>query len=185
MEEQELLRLFEARDEKALAGAQAQYGSLLRTVGKRILGSAEDAEECLNDTLLAAWRQIPPDRPRSFPAYLCKIARNTALRMRRDQTAEKRGGGELPLLLDELEGCLPGGDTPEAVLEEKLLREAISAFLASLSRRDRGVFLCRYFYGEQTASIAARYGEQEANILLILSRTRRKLKTYLKKEHFI
>lgn len=49
---------------------------------------------------------------------------------------------------------------------------------------DRNVFLRRYFFTEPVAEIARRYGLTENNVMVILSRTRKKLKKHLIKEGF-
>ena len=70
-------------------------------------------------------------------------------------------------------------------LELEELKTAIAAFLQELPERDRNIFLRRYFYLEDTAAIARRYVLRQANVRLILSRTRQKLKDFLQKEGLV
>ena len=106
MDDKQIIELFMARSENAIDEAAKKYGSYLRTVALRILGSEYDAEECLNDAYHAAWNTIPPSNPRHLAAFLGKITRNIALARFEKNTAEKRGGGEGTLVLDELAECI-------------------------------------------------------------------------------
>ena len=54
MDDKELIRLYQARDERAITESEQKYGSFLRRIALNLLGSPEDAEECVNDALLAA-----------------------------------------------------------------------------------------------------------------------------------
>lgn len=111
-EDSTILSLFEARCEDAVAECERKYGGYCKAIALRILGNGEDAEECVNDTLLAAWNSIPPAKPVCFRLYLAKLARNAALHRYEKRAAEKRGGGELPAVLEELAECLSGGELP-------------------------------------------------------------------------
>ena len=73
--DEDILTLYNRRDEQAIAATQSKYGSYCRAVPDRILRVREDAEECVNDTWLRAWNHIPPDCPRSMAAYLGTIVR--------------------------------------------------------------------------------------------------------------
>ena len=55
MHDGEILALFAARDERALRAVQEKYGGLCRSIAMQILNNAEDAEECMNDTLYQTW----------------------------------------------------------------------------------------------------------------------------------
>lgn len=184
MEDNELLRLYLTRNELAIEATEAAYGAYCHAIACRILGSEEDAEETVNDTWLRAWNSIPPQQPRSFRAYLAKLTRNLAFDRCRRQTAEKRGGSGLCAALDELDQCLSSGETAESALDAKELRASIERFLDTLSSREEEIFLRRYFYIEEIADIGPRLGLKESNVLTILSRTRKKLKTHLTKEGY-
>ena len=115
MEDNQIIELFFRRDETALTHTKERYGSRLRALAFRILGSNEDAEECENDTYLKAWESIPPQNPRYFFAYLAKICRNTALHRAEKANAQKRNAVVVELT-NELAECLPDdrslNDTP-------------------------------------------------------------------------
>ena len=185
MDDGEILELFRARNTDAIAESQKKYGSRCHTLAQNLLGSAQDAEEAVNDALNAAWDAIPPASPRSLGAFLGKITRNLALKRLRDANAKKRGGGILPAPLEELEACVPGGARVEEAVEARELSQAVNAFLDALPRDDRRIFLRRYWYFDQVKAIAARFGFSESKVKMTLKRRRDQLAAQLKKEGYI
>ena len=185
MNDIEIIQLLESREEWAVAELEASYGAYCKSIALRMTGNQEDAAEILNDLWLRVWESVPPRKPQSLQHYLAKLTRNIALdRLRREQ-AEKRGGGELPLVLEELEACIPDRATPESTLSATELGEAVERFLDTQSARARDVFLRRYYFAESVSEIAARYQMRESNVRLILSRTRARLKHYLKQGGYL
>ena len=179
MDDKRIIELFFARDEKALKECEQIYGRYCEAIAKKLLGNDEDAEEVLNDTLLRAWNSIPPERPVSLKGYLASLCRNLALNRRKARKTLKRG--EPDLVLDELAECLPDPSSDDPA-ESFTLREAIVAFLRSLEKRDRVIFLQRYFYNCSIARIAKLHGMKESAVTMLLFRTRLKLKDKLTKE---
>ena len=178
MDDRKIIELFFARDEKGLRESETAYGRYCRAIAKNILASDEDADEVFNDTLLRAWNTIPPEEPKSLKVYLGTIARNLSLDRYRKMTAEKRGGCEVSLCLEEAEEFL--ADMSEEYEKGELSR-LLNDFLHSLPERECDIFVRRYFYCDSTSDIARRFALKEANVLVILSRTRNKLKNKLKK----
>ena len=184
MEDQEILELYFARDEQAIAETDRKYGSYCYSVANRILCSKEDSEETVSDTYLRAWNAIPPQRPTFLKLFLAKITRNLAFTRWRKLSATKRGGGATELVLEELSECIPGPERVDDQLNAWELAKTIRSFLNSLSRREQDIFLQRYFYAEDADTIAQCYGMKRQNVNLILSRTRAKLKSYLMQEGY-
>jgi len=180
VDDQAIIALFWARDEMAIGETKAKYGRLCRGIARNILGNEEDAEECENDTYLKTWQAIPPQRPAVLPAYLGRIARNIALNRWKAGRADKRGGGEVPLSLDELGDCVSGREDPD--LDEGEVLAAIERFLDSLEQADRLVFLLRYWQLEPVAAIARRMAWSESKVTSRLFRLRKRLKSQLEKE---
>jgi RNA polymerase sigma-70 factor (ECF subfamily) len=147
-----------------------------------ILQSNEDAEECVNDTYLKTWDAIPPQRPTVFSAFLGKITRNLSLNKYKGQRTQKRGSGEIPLMLDELEPCIPSARSVEADVEAGVVIETLNAFLSSIDHESRVVFVRRYWHADSIASVAERYQMSESKVKSMLFRTRNKLRAYLEKE---
>lgn len=185
MEDEKILDLYFARDERAIAQTEKKYGSYCFALANNILACRQDAEETVSDTYWKAWSAIPPSRPKAFKLFLAKITRNLAFSRWRSRGAEKRGGGETELVLSELEGCIPAGGSVEDRMNARELVKTIRCFLDTLPRREQDLFLRRYFFVEDTAVIAERYGMKPATVLRSLSRTREKLKTYLTQEGYV
>ena len=179
MEDEQIVQLYFDRNEQAISETANKYGSYCTSIAKNILGSREDAEECVNDTYLNTWNAIPPHRPAALSTFLGKIVRNLAFNRYRHNTADKRGGGEIAAVLEELSLCVSGDDDVARAYETKELVSAINDFLGTLSTEKRSIFICRYWYTDSIAQIAARYGMAYSAVAMALSRTRTKLHSYL------
>lgn len=179
-----IVELFWQRNEAALREAEEKYGTACRAAAQNILNSAEDAEECFSDALYRTWNAVPPQRPDDLRAYLLKLTRRAAFDRYKAARAEKRGGGQLPAVLDELAECLGSGGVEEAVLAAEL-SAAVNRFLHRLPQREAGVFLRRYFFAEEAAVIGQRYGMTANHVAVLLSRVREKLRRHLRKEGLI
>ena len=178
VEDQQIVGLFWSRSEEALNAAAEKYGAYCFSVANNILGSKEDSEECVNDTYLRAWNAIPPHKPENLAAFLGKIARNLAFDRYAAATAEKRGGRELPLVLDELRNCLP-----EAGMEESLaLTDALNRFLDGLKPEQRKIFMLRYWQVLSVEEVAKTLCISQSKVKMTLLRTRRQLREFLEKE---
>ena len=185
MEDDAIVALYWQRNEEALRLSEEKYGSRLRGLALRILADAHAAEECENDTYLAAWNSIPPHEPRSYLfAFLARITRHLSLDRCRSRNREKRGGGAVAALTEELLQCLPGGETPEEALDLQTLGERISAFLQAQPAEKRNLFLRRYWYCDSILDIARRYGLSESKVKSSLSRSRKALREQLRKEGY-
>lgn len=184
MTDQEIVALYWQRSEEAVRQSQARYGGYCLAVAGRILASRQDAEECVNDTWLAAWNAMPPHRPARLSTFLGKLTRNLSFNRYKARRADKRGSGQLPLVLDELGECVSGREDVEETVDRKELIRALDDFLTALPRRSRDLFVRRYWYADPIAAIARRYGRTEGSVAMDLSRTRRKLKAYLTERGF-
>ena len=184
MEDFKIVDLYWDRNEAAISESEKKYGKMLRALSLSLLSSREDAEECVNDTYLAVWNAIPPAEPVSLKAFVTAITRRLALNRYKEQNRDKRGGGQVPLALEELSEVVSDTEDIPADYARKELLESITLFLRGCSPRDRGLFLDRYMRLEPTAVLAKRYRVKEAQVLLILSRTRKKLKAHLEKEGY-
>ena len=179
MDDALIVRLYWERNEQAIPATADKYGSYCTSIARNILGSREDAEECVNDTYLNAWNSIPPHRPGVLSAFLGKITRNLSIKRYRHNTADKRGGGQAAVILDEIAEFVSDTDGVEQEIDRRELVKAIDAFLSTLSAEKRGVFLRRYWYFDSISDIASRFGMTENNASVTLNRLRLKLHNYL------
>lgn len=179
-----IIALYQARDERALRMTADTWGGYCHTLAYNILGNREDAEECVSDAYLAVWNAIPPAEPVSLKGFLTHILRNIALNRYKEQHRDKRGGGQIPLVLEELAEVVSDTEDIPADYVRRELLACITRFLLTCSPRDRGMFYDRYVRMDSTTILSERYGIKEAHVLLILSRTRKKLKAHLEKEGY-
>ncbi len=161
----------------------------------RILGSVHDAEDALQETMLAAWKAFPKFEERSLRAWLYRIATSRCLNMlrasaRRPRATEPMHEVELPepsrigevLWLEPypdtlLEGIADDAPGPEARYES---REATSlAFVTAmqlLPPRQRAVLILRDVLGYQASETADMLGSSEESVTSALRRARATLK---------
>ena len=183
MEASKIVDLYWARDEQAIAESDRKYGRMLSKLSFSLLSSREDAEECVNDTYIAAWGAMPDARPQFLGAFLQKITRRISIdRYRRDHR-EKRGG--IAGLCDELNDCIPSRESVSDEYESGLLAEAINSFLESLGKEKRVMFVLRYFHSRSVEEIALQMGIGESKVKTTLFRVRNSLREYLERRELL
>ena len=177
MDDTKIIELFWQRSGDAIDETDKKYGRMCRRLAGNILGDARDGEECVSDAYMAVWQSIPTQRPARFAAFLAAVTRRLSIDRLRENTAAKRGGGEMSTAIDELAECLAASGTVEAA--------AIDRFLDGLKEADRSFFVCRYWLGAPIAEIAKRRGVSESRVKSSLMRSRDRLRTYLSEEGYI
>lgn len=185
MNDEKIIDLYFKRDEQAIRESMTAYGPYCRTVAAGILSDPADIEEAVADTWLAAWDAIPPQKPKYLRLFLGRITRNRAISLLRKNNTGRRGGNQVTIALEELEQCVSSTGSPEQEVDAKLLAAAINRFLQAQPVQQRQVFLQRYFYLADIPDIACRQGLREANVRMMLSRTRLKLRKFLKQEGYL
>lgn len=179
MTDEELIRLYQARDPRAVEETKARYGAYCAAIARRLLSDDRDVEECLSDCAMAVWSAIPPAYPEHFKGWLGAIVRNRALAIGRENGRRPPTVEETAL---ELAPCLPEGDTPHGQAEARELGQAISRFLWSQKLPVRNVFLRRYWYADSVEQAAAHMGWSVSKTKTVLFRTRNKLREFLRQE---
>ena len=177
-----IIKRLHQRDESALQDIRKLYGSICYQMAFRILDSHEDAEECVNDMLLGVWDSIPPHLPMSLQAYLITLVRRSAIDKVKRETRQKRGTTVCTLVLDELAEIIPSGEQIESVVEQRELVSALKRFLDTLKPQTRYIVLHRYLLSESVQTISESTNMSENAVKQILSRSRSKLRNYLRKE---
>ena len=180
MDDLAIIELYFERDEKAIRETGIKYGRLCFSISVNILGDDRDAEECVNDTYLSMWNQIPPIRPHNLMAFICQITRNLSLKRLYYNQAKKRNPESL-ISLAELEDILPDSRIKPNI-ENSEISKQISEFLSQEKPDIRAVFIRRYWFFDSISEIAARYSFSESKVKNMLYHSRNKLKKYLKKE---
>ena len=182
MEDRKILELLWNRIDSAIDALAAKFGRLLYRIAMNILNSHPDAEESVNDTYLAIWNAVPPQRPDPLAGFVYRVGRNTALKRLRQNTAQRRNSA-YDLSLDELSGCIPDTATEET-LDARELGRAIDRFLDTQLPPNRIIFLRRYWFGDSVGTVARLMGLRENTVSVRLNRMRNDLKAYLIKEGF-
>lgn len=184
MQDSEIVDLFLLRDEKAIIAANEKYGSRLFGISKNICADKSDAEECVNDTWLEAWKRIPPAEPKTylFP-FLAKITRAITINHCRKLSAQKRRA-DFVTLTEEMEQCIPSPSDVESHIDEKELSRAVSDFLRTVPEEKRNIFLRRYWFMDSVDEIAKCFGISDSKVKTTLFRLRNQLREYLVKEGY-
>jgi RNA polymerase sigma-70 factor (ECF subfamily) len=180
-----LLEMFINRDEAAIEQARTRFGARLFATAMNILGSREDAEEIVSDALLKAWETVHTVLPTALGAYLAKMSRNMALNKWKAGRTVKRGGGEVTMLLGELEDTIPDKTGPEQQYEAHRLSAGINTCLQGLDATARAAFVLRYFHGESIGGVCKRLKMSESKAKSMLLRTRKKLREHLQREDLL
>ena len=181
MEDDKIIELFFLRSEAAIQKLDTKYGRLLKSISSNLLPSVQDVEECVNDTLMKVWTEIPPAKPDNLMAFVCKIARRTAMNSYKHMHRKKRCG-EMDFLLCELDECIPSREDICRELEEKQTLALINQWLAGLDDKTQALFVRRYFFMDSVSQLSKAFSLSQSNVSTILYRARKDLKNFLLKE---
>lgn len=184
MDDYKIVELYLNRDERAIEATDEKYRAYLTKIAYNVLANDEDSKESVNDTYLAAWNYIPPQKPSVLRTYLAKLTRRISIDAFRHKNRDKRRESCYAESLCELEGMLTGDNSLNDTVNGHLLTDAIEKFLRALPSYERQVFIGRYYFCDLLSDIAVYCGGSESKIKSTLYRTRNKLKTYLEKEGF-
>ena len=179
MTDEEIIRLYFDRDQRAISETANQYGRQLHSLSYKVVYDTGAAEECVNDTYLRAWNNIPPDSPESFLyPYLARIARCFSIDRYRHMHAKKRDAS-IVYLTDEIDTCLMTRDARDGIVDRIAFTDSINRFLEGLKTDQRCVFMRRYWYMEDIKDIAEFYGYSESKVKSMLMRVRNRLREHL------
>ena len=180
----QIIAQLEQRDEQALTEIRRIYGKLCFRIAQQMLGSAEDAEECVSDMLLAVWNSIPPHQPEHLEAYLVTLLRRSAMDRLRRMYSQKRGGRQFVQALDELSEILPAAETMESECSRRDLTATLRKCRDTLPERAQRVFLQRYLLAMPLRDIAADNAMTAGAVKVLLHRTRKQMREMLREEGY-
>ncbi len=180
-----------AGDERAFRELTDPYRRELQLHCYRILGSVQDAEDALQETLLSAWRGLDRFEERaSLRAWLYRIATNRCLNMLRDEARRSRRGPALPFeppeptrrgeplwlepypdaLLEQIPDRTPGPEVRYEAIEAVSLAFVIG--LQRLPPRQRAVLVLRDVLGYRAGEVAEMLDTSETAVNGALQRAR-------------
>lgn len=181
LDDNKIVELFYERSEQAIVELSQKYGSVCTKIAYNILNNRLDAEECVNDMYLGAWNTIPPQNPNPLLSYICRIVRNLAIKKYHANTAVKRNS-IYDVALEELENCFPASVSVEDEFNANEVARIIDAFLETLDKENRIMFVRRYWYSDSIADLAKLFCTSKHNVSVRLFRIRERLKKHLIKE---
>ncbi|MBO5716045.1 MAG: RNA polymerase sigma factor [Clostridia bacterium] len=181
--DEEIVNLYWERDERAIEETDIKYHKYLFAIAYNILYSDEDSEECLNDTYIGAWNSMPPQRPLNLKAFLTTIVRRVAINRYNESKKQRNIPSNLTAALDEFDYML-GDNSIEYEIDEKRLGEVISAYLKTLSKRHRYVFMSRYYMAEPIEKIASDLSVSKSTVNKDIAIIKEGLKNALEKEGY-
>ncbi len=179
MQDSQIVELYWARSEEAIAVTEQKYGRMLFSISVRLVPTAEDAQECVSDTYLTAWNSMPDARPVYLGAFLSKIVRAHSIDKFRHETRDKRGGADIA---DELGEFISSDFDIQSEYEARRISGLINSFLYSISEEKRYIFVRRYFYSESVEQIADTLAISQSKVKTLLFRMRKSLGKILERE---
>ena len=174
----QIVELFQSGSDSALNELRKKYGAQMQRIAESILADKRDAEECLNDAYLGAWKNISAAAPDNLKAYLFRMTRYCAFKRLRTNLAQKRGGHVLTTSYEELSECIPEYRMNETEQDSKL-KEQIEEYLRNLSKEKRAIFLGRFWFMYSVAEIAERLGRDEKYVSNQLYNLKKQFKKHL------
>ncbi|MEU8086840.1 RNA polymerase subunit sigma-70 [Micromonospora sp. NPDC049101] len=176
-------------DELTFAGLADRHRRELHVHCYRMLGSFEDAEDAVQETLLRAWRRRETFEGRSsLRAWLYRIATNVSLDLLAKHRPEPATGGEVrwlqpypDWLLDEVPAG--GADEPEALaVARETIELAYVVAVQHLAPRPRAALILRDVLGWPAKDVADLLGDSVNSVNSALQRARAGMREHLPAE---
>ena len=180
-----LIKRILERDESVLSDISDKYGAYMSAIAHRILMYDEDVEECINDTLYSLWNSVIPNNPSNLKAFIGKIIRNKAIDKTRTNEFKVQKNRVYTESMEELSDLYSAVNGPDAFLDEISLREEINSFLERCSKKNRIIFLLRYWEYMSTSEIALKLEISQKKVINSLAYTRLKLRKHLENRGFV
>ena len=181
--DEEIIDLYWSRDERAIDETDFKYRKYLFTIAYNMLYSREDCEECLNDTYIGAWDSIPPARPSYLKAFLTTIVRRVSINKYKEMTRQKRVPSSLTESLSDVE-IFTAGSSADQEQEAIQLAKVISDYLHTLSKRERYIFMSRYYIAQPIEKIAKELNVSRATVNKDIASIKQGLKEALEREGY-
>jgi len=157
-------------DTRAFEVLARRYGPLLRAYARRILGSSDEVDDVVQETLITAWRELPSLNDGSVvKSWLMRIASHKSI----DRIRARKNH----LDVDDVDAAQPERLSPHAVSQATSLHEAVSQALATLPLEQQRCWVLREVGEQSYEEIAEQMGIPASTVRGLLSRARRNLMT--------
>ena len=181
-EELAVIRKVQNGDVNAFEDLVAAYEKNVYNLALRMTGSPEDAEDMAQEAFIKAYNSLSSFRGESkFSVWLYRIVSNVCL----DFLRKRKKQGTVSLSVEDDEGeeaqlDLPDlSQSPEALLEKKLTREAVQRGLAALPEDARHILLLREIQGLSYEEIGETLGLEAGTVKSRIFRARKRLCAFL------
>lgn len=178
MDDERIIELYWQRNESALTETARKYGSAMYSVSFNILKNRWDAEECVNDAYIGTWKAIPPTRPVSLYAFVCRIVRNRSINRYKALLAKKRYSGE-NLPFEDLAESLAAEGSMSDELEEKELADILGEWLSRQRKLNRYIFIRRFWFADPAEVIAKKAKLSKSAVYSRIDRMKKDLLAFL------
>ncbi len=185
LSDEQIIDLYFAREERAIAETDKKYCQYLHTVAYNILANEQDAEECLQDTYIKTWNAIPPERPNVFRAFLAKITRNLSLDRYERENRQKRVPAGVCVPFDEVQEFLPDQSDLARDMQAAAIGKVLTAYLDGTTDRRLYIFVSRYFFALTIPQIAKRLSCSQSLVSKELAEIKRELRILLEEEGIV
>jgi RNA polymerase sigma-70 factor (ECF subfamily) len=149
-----LIEGLQRNERDALATAYDSYGGLAYALAARVMGVSSDAEDVVQESFLALWRQAPRlDAKRGLRSYLMTIVHNKAV----DRLRQK-GRRPEAVLIEDAPFKAPETEAPEKVVEKASEADEVRAAMSGLSEEQRTAVEMTYFLGMTINDAAEKLG---------------------------
>lgn len=179
--DEQIIDMFWNRNEKAIRETDNKYGRFLFRIAYNILNDRLDCEECQNDTYLAIWNAIPPNRPNMFSMFIAKIIRNTAIKKYKEKSRKKRIPSEMVISIDEFEEILHSSNSTEEEYSSRELGKLINDYIGTLNERQQYIFIGRFYMGDKLEIIAYELGIHASTVHREIEKIKINFRLYLKR----
>jgi RNA polymerase sigma-70 factor (ECF subfamily) len=173
LSERQLVDGLRANSRDALAAAYDAYGSLAYGLALKLLASQSEAEDVVQESFLALWRQAERiDPSRGLRSYLMSIVHNRCVDLVRRRV--RRPEAEL-----DLDAPVSAADDPEnetiALLEGRAVRAAMGALPTDQRRTVELVYFAGLTINETAERMSVPLGTAKSRLRLAMGRLRQEL----------
>ncbi len=189
MDERETRLIRQAQSGSSIAFAQlvALHDRRVLQLAQQLLNDQRDAQDVYQDIFMNVFRKLPSFRFESaFSTWLYRIVVNHCINFRKRRTRARHEPLEHSIFVEEeepLSQFKDAGLDPERELLNRELGEEIMSALATLSEKQRAVFVLRHFHGHKLQEIAEILDTAEGTVKNYLFRATQHLQKRLRAYH--